>query len=270
MDKILLDAGSSGEYGGHSAENALRCLRLYAIKSVEGRDLSDRNALVRGAIGHVGLAHHYARRWAAENDEDVEAFYTPIEAMKLVAAQNGELGKHHLATNIALYQFYATSYRQEKLRVRHVEEILSMEIPKRDGSGFWPYTQRLDLAVEEGRKIYIWDHKIVGRISNSTVARYTLSIQMVGYQHLGKKYFGKDFGGVKLNLLGMDRMQFLRELVDPAPEAYRTFYGTICEARERIEKYAKVPTRDWPKTMSEQTCMTPYGPCDAFRMCQWG
>ena len=65
---------------------------------------------------------------------------------------------------------------------------------------------------------------------------------------------------------------FQRVTLDPAPAAQRGFSLAVLHARQRVEQLdasGRDPW-DWPKVMSEQACVTPYGLCDGFDLCRWG
>lgn len=289
--KILLNAGSSGVFGGHSTEMAMRCLRLYALATLPklyelGYGVApktklpafveeEKKALVRGSIGHVGMAHRYARMWATQNKEDPELFYTPIEAMKLVAPTFGRLGEELLPKVLSAVKLYETYYAREKFEILHVEEVFSLDFTFDESipSNLAQHTQRADLVVRErDGKIYIIDHKFNGRLTKDTMDQYVLDIQFIGYYVIGRKTWGKEFGGVKANCIGCDDQKFDRDLVAPAPESVRTFEIGIEEARRRVAYWMKRdPTgKDWPKANSNIICMNKYGACPAYARCQWG
>jgi len=162
---------------------------------------------------------------------------------------------------------YLMHYTLEQVWPVAVEEVFSAEI---DG---YKFTQRLDLvARERDGKVYIWDHKCVGRIDQKTVTRYTLSGQFLGMARFGAATYGNDFGGVKLNLISADGQGFKRVMVDPAPHALRTFPSSVRYARKVVDDLdaAQIPYDEWPKALSEQVCVSSYGVCPAFEKCRWG
>src|SRR5690348_7528301 len=104
--KILINTGPS-ERGWHRLESYLRCPQLYAWGygrggrvEEQGAAFADRfpasNPLVRGSIGHAGLAHVYARLKAVQEGRDPDDYYLPTKAMELVAATFGERGARML------------------------------------------------------------------------------------------------------------------------------------------------------------------------------
>ena len=278
-----LNAGSSGEWGWHATELAMRCPQLFAYHHrIKDATLDgNRGALLRGSMVHQGLAHHYARMQNAQNGLDPNEWATPEDAVYACCealgkeAANTEALKY-LDTSQNIVADYIAHYGSERLDVVAVEEVFTATIHG------YKFTQRLDLvARRENGKVYIFDHKTTGRISATSSERYTLSGQFLGMATFGRSLWGTDFGGVIVNLIGCGpvggyaprgSVEFKRAELDPAPEALRLFPLTVKDARERIVEL-DASGRDpweWPKVFSEQTCVGPYGRCDAFNLCRWG
>ncbi len=296
--KKVVDAGSSGEFGWHAAETALRCARLFSYKFrckddkacvvptpsappplagassfnvtlPRGDADNTRAPLARGSLVHAGLANHYRILQLIQQGHDPdsvrEEWASPTEAVSICADTNG-WGAHREEA-IRIVNAYMANWMREELEVLHVEEVFAAEIEGRR------YTQRLDLVVRDrDRKVYVFDHKVVGRISPQTVDRYTLSGQFIGMRCLVEMAYGDQFGGVKLNLIesGDKGFKFFRDVVAPAPSAVRTFPLTVLHARKIVDMCADLPPEEWPQALSEQTCYTPYGRCDYFDRCRWG
>jgi hypothetical protein len=295
MSKKLVDAGSSGEFGWHACELALRCPRLYAYKYrdvvevvPEAEDASDplptlklgfkprqlesqskavgKPALSRGSLIHAGLANHYRRLQATQRGESADEWADPIEAIRLTVEEHPEYAPQEEEAAGAV-RAYIANWIREQVEVLHVEEVFAAEI---EGER---YTQRLDLVVRErDGKVYVWDHKGVGRIDSKTISRYTLSGQFIGMRRLVHAVYGEEFGGVRLNLIESNGKgyAFQRCMVDPAPSAVRTFPLTVLHARAVVKSYSDLSVEEWPQALSEQTCMTAYGRCDYFERCRWG
>ena len=278
-----LDAGSSGEWGWHATEIALRCPQLFAYHyRCHGADMAgDRAALIRGSLVHQGLAHYYARLREAQMFGDPEAWATPedaiIECAARLASREGDTNAPSFvqsATNIVLD--YIDHYRAETLEVISVEEVFTSEIAGRK------FTQRLDLVGRRGDgKIYIFDHKTTGFYSAKVPERYTLSGQFLGMASFGQRLFGEEFGGVIINALACGaasaptergKTTFTRVPPNPAPNALRLFTISVQHARERIEELDRqgVDPWRWPKVLSEQVCVTAYGKCEGYELCRWG
>lgn len=268
MSGKLIDAGSSGEWGWHATELALRCPQLFAYTyrlKVLGKTNSE--PLLRGSLVHAGLAQHYRRMQESQAGGNADEWATPDEGIDACAGELGPAAAEYVAMSKHIVRSYIARYTTESVFPVAVEEVFSATI---DG---WKYTQRLDLVAREADgKVYIWDHKCVGRIDQKTVTRYTLSGQFLGMATFGRATYGDEFGGVKLNLILADGAIFRRELVDPAPNALRTFPISVAHARRLVDDFdsAGTPFNEWPKALSEQTCVSTYGLCPAFELCRWG
>jgi hypothetical protein len=226
--------------------------------------------LVRGSLAHVGLAHLYARWKASIEGSDPEVFYRPHEAMRIVSEKWPPLGAELLGPVTELLKAYCARYPKETFKVVGVEKLLEMKFSAKI-AGFpveLPYTARADL-IYEGRdgKTWILDYKCVGKIEGKSTPRYILSGQFLGLQHLGFHTYGDRFGGVVVNLLGMQGPTFHREPIAPAPLALEKFPLTVQRAEEGI---ARLEKEEAAGSFSEFTCMTPYGACPAFQICRFG
>ena len=283
MEPKYLNAGSSGEWGWHATELALRCPQLFAYHHrCKGAQMNgDRGALVRGSLVHQGLAHHYARRRSEQAGGDPAEWMDPVAAIIRCAEEleaRGEKSKagHYVesATNIVLD--YLEHYRSEALEVLHVEDVFETTI------GGHKFTQRLDMVGRRSDgKVYVYDHKTTGFYNAKIPERYTLSGQFLGMHNFGAQVFGSDFGGVIINVLACGAASsptargattFTRVPPNPAPNAQRLFTISVLEARERVEKLDRegVDPWRWPKVLSEQVCITAYGKCEGFDLCRWG
>lgn len=272
-DKILLNAGPSAR-GWHRLEAHLRCPQLYAWGYGQGGSNPERAAafpptipLVRGSIGHVGLAHCYARVKAAQDGTDPDRFYSPLDAMQLCADSFGDLGRQCLPVAAKVVRAYAQRYGSEPFRV------LSIEEPTETVFEGYRFTARVDLVIEDaGGKVWILDHKFVSRIGSKVHRRYILSGQFLGLAHLGFRAYGGRFAGVRLNLVGCNVPGFSRETIEPAPWMLERFPAIVRHAEEGIARTEELISRGEivSASPSEHTCMGSYGECPAFSMCRWG
>lgn len=269
-EKHLIDAGPSEE-GWSRLEAFARCERLYYLLHVaEGHERHwQKDVLVRGSIGHVGLAHEYARRAAAKAGQDPDFYYTRAEAMRLSAASFGPMGAEMLKIAEPVVDAYFEHYD----RLREDLPVVAVEAPVRavlaDGRGI---TQRLDLVFRDlDGRYWIVDHKLVSEASQRSVDRYTLSGQFLLMQHFGRALYGHEFGGVRVNLLGCrEPYRFLRASPDPAPMALGAFPQMVVELRRRIDdRRAAGDPRGYLPAFNEQVCVTAYGKCSMFETCQW-
>lgn len=267
----FIDAGSSGEWGWHATEVAMRCPRLFAYqyRNIIEKEETDRPALLKGSLVHAGLAQHYARMQSKQQGRDENEWATPDEGIENEAKLRGQYAEQYVPLAKAAVREYKLHWMNEKAEVLHVEEVFRSTI------GGFAFTQRLDLVVRgPDGKVYIWDHKTTGRLTGNTPERYTLSGQFLGMAMFGRQVWGDEFGGVRMNFieLGANGFKFQRSEPDPAPSAQRTFPLTVLHARQRIEALdaSDIPPKEWPMALSEQTCITAYGPCEHFETCRWG
>jgi hypothetical protein len=242
--------------------------------------------LVRGTLGHVGLAHYYARLREHRAGRDIHAYLSPDAAMSVVASRFAN-GPGLLPAVSAAVRAYANHYASER---SSDFEILDVEHEVETQFHGWRYTARLDLVTREGGKVWFYDHKFVGKIEDKTLRRYTLSGQFLGQVWLGARLcwtgpaaepgklrvkppnalFEGEFGGIKINLIGMTGPRFVRVTPDPAPWTLRRFPGIVKTAEEQIEALKDTLIDEWPAAPSEMTCYTPYGECEWFDACRWG
>lgn len=262
MGKVVF-AGSSGVWGWHATEEALRCPQLFAYDHLLKLKFPSSKPLLLGSLVHAGLAQHYRRMQARQQGEDELEWATPSEGIEATVATLDKEAVLYVAEANEVLARYAAHYALERVEVVDVEQVYETEIDGRR------YTQRLDLVVREpDGRVYCWDHKNVGRVDAKTLTRYTLSGQFLGMATLMAEKFGSEFGGVKLNFTTPDR--FVREAVNPAPHALQQFRTSVTHARRMLETLVDRDPWDFPKALSEQSCVSSYGVCKAFEICRWG
>lgn len=277
-EKILIDTGPS-ERGFHRLEAHMRCPRLYALGygrggSLDGAARAAAQArfppsppLVRGSIGHAGLAHLYARLKAEQEGSDPDRYFLPTKAMELVAQSFGALGAEMLPIATKVVAGYAQHYS------RDCPIVLGVEEEEETVFGGYRYTARVDLEWEDrAGKVWFADHKLVNKIESKVFRRYVLSGQFLGLAHLGSRKYGDRFGGVQLNLLGVNPIRFFREVPEPAPWALEHYPETVKNEEEAIKRTEELIKSGLPPPMhpSEFTCWNSYGECPAFEICRWG
>lgn len=292
--RILLDTGPS-KAGAHRIQSVLTCATLYALTKKRNRSTGltvipgdgDRHEpLVRGTVGHVGLAHHYARMGCEQNGLDPETYYTPEEAIALVGPKHGEYGEKWARLMPAIYHRYAATYAVEQMKVRYVEFPCEVQVPvpdemrRRDPShpASYLFTQRWDLVLEDkAGRYWIYDHKFVSKVEDKTFQRYGLAMQFVSMAWLAPRVFGERFAGIRLNVIGVgsgtepDVVRFTRAAPPVAPDAVRRFPATLAHAERLIRDVeALEDPMDAPRTFSETVCYTMYGACDGFEACRYG
>lgn len=276
--KWLIDTGPS-ERGWHRTEAMLRCPQLFAWKYVVRQPeivSIAKDPLIRGTLGHVGLAHHYARLAAVQRRLDPDMFHDPLAAVDLMVPRlrnqsqaAGEIAERFREPVKAALRDYFSHYGYEQLTV------LGVEAPAEMVFGPDPVahrmTQRIDLEVEDEKgRVWLWDHKFVGRISRDSVLRYTLSGQFLEMVWQGRQRHGDRFAGIKINFVAMQKpTKFLRTIPEPAPAALRRFPQNVVDAEQLIQLCSTRDPYNWPRAISEQVCVTPYGLCEAFELCRW-
>ncbi len=132
-----------------------------------------------------------------------------------------------------------------------------------------------DVMVDSDEHNFVADgvitHNTTGRIVAKTSERYTMALQFLAMQYMGREKFGDRFGGVRINLVGLSPLgHFHRTSPEAAPNALMRFPQIVEDAEGLIERYALRDPWGWPKAASEQVCQRPYGPCDCLDLCRWG
>ena len=280
---ILLNTGPSAR-GWHRLESFLRCPQLYAWGYGRGeaakKHFPPTFPLVRGSIGHVGLAHVYARvKWVQDEQTKGNAqpnlaecpYYSPIEAMRLVAGlpEFEEYGTEALPGVVKAVSAYVRHYSSDGTNLR----VIAIEEPVETEFFGHRYTARVDLVLEDnGGKVWYLDHKFVAKVEGKVFRRYVLSGQFLGLQHLGMRTYGERFGGVKVNVIGCNVSGFSRVSLDPAPYMLERFPSVVKRAEEGIARVEAALALGEPigAAPSEHVCFGPYGECPAFYLCQWG
>lgn len=276
--RTLIDAGPSSA-GWSSISDFLVCERLYYLKRVSpttrleatleaaklGAPSFRAQPLVRGSIGHVGLAHEYTRRAAAKAGLDPDVYYPRNEAMALCAETFGKVGKEMLPIASDAVDAYFEHYKREDLNVVAIEAPVAAVLA--DGKEI---TQRLDMVIKDtDGRFWVYDHKFVADTGQKTVDRYTLSGQFLLMIHFGRMIYGAQFGGVRVNLVGVHDHKMKRASPEPAPAALADFPSMVVELRKRIAAKEGQPGSAYLPAFNEAICCGPYGHCSMFDICQW-
>jgi hypothetical protein len=262
---VLLDSGPSPR-GFHRLEAFLRCPTLYWWKYVRGVKLPTGDPLVRGTIGHVGLAHYYGKIGLTQRGEDPDYLHTVDIAMQLVANKHGDQGQkcHSIVRPLVWRHNALFAHDAVRYEIVGVEKLLETSF---EG---YRYTARADLIVKDKQGlVWILDHKIVGRIEDRVFKRYAASGQFHGLAHLGRRLYGDQFGGCLMNVIGVDG-KIERRAPEPAPWLYSRWPSVVAQTEREIERLTPLPIEEWPAASSEVICVTPYGLCDFFDACRWG
>lgn len=275
VGKILIDTGPS-ERGWHRLETFAHCPQLFAYRYAIGLEIPS-IPLVRGTLGHVALAHYYARLMAQQQKRDPNIYFDPLEAVdekiKRIHA-SGPAASAKIADEVrdsvrTAVTAYMANYAMESMKVFAVEAVARMHFQGH------LLTQRFDLVtVDRGGKFWIYDHKFVGSIQAKSTKRYTLSGQFLEMVWQGRNAFGDKFGGCRVNLIGCEGAEptFHRETPPPAPQALSMFPQAVVDIETGIARLQAEGRDPWnyPKVLSEIGCVTPYGQCPATELCRWG
>lgn len=274
----LIDRGPSTK-GWHFHQDFLICPRLWAFNHLGDKPESPLALpLVRGILVHCGLAHHYKRLQLKAQGDDPGEYLAPVDAVRALAQREFEATENVLwhdleevaATLVAEYGWHYG--KDEGWEVLQVEDQIEATIE--DGNKSWLYTQRPDMVARRSDgKVFIWDHKCVSNLTQSG-ARRKLSGQFLGYRMLGTLLYGKDFGGVLMNLVGAStkKVAFKREYMASTPWSDLQFTRTIKYANRMIEglKQQNLPAAEWPAVYTEYACFRYNKLCDHHATCTHG
>jgi len=310
---ILLDAGPSGQ-GWSTSEAQLTCPQLAAYnKHPELRDhpdvvyarMADREALVKGSLVHVGTAHHYTAVMYRQNGwgnstpgvAPISSYYGPVEAVA-AAAENrerelvetfgdrnpyaGSWRKHVTLCQDALLAYMAF-WANERMRILAVEHRVEVPISgiAFDGTEVSTvHSARIDLIAEEAGRAYMIDSKSFSALwaDKRKRAGFALSGQFMGHNLIGRHLYGDQYGGVRINMIGLNPKskpaeRFVRFEPAPAPFANYEFEQQIIDRRALMSALARSGRNPWryPKALSETDgCMSRYGACSYRSLCSWG
>jgi hypothetical protein len=270
----LIGTGPSSPLSGHKIDSFIKCPQLWAYSNlIEPDPIGPRGespALIKGSLGHQGLAHYYRRLQAEQEGEDPEKWLSATQAIELRGAQEGPSWQEFVTLAQTTVRAYARHYDGQQIKVRGVESVFALEGPG------WKVTRSADLVVEAAGVMRIIDHKFVGRLTKTTVDRYALSGQFLDYALIGQEAWGERFGGTYLNLIewpkGKSTPHFLQALAPAAPNAVAARRDALARAHAAKDHLAMAKTEPWayPKRLHEQVCTGPYGHCKAYELCRFG
>lgn len=272
MTKTLINAGPTGR-GWHYYESVLRCPQLFAYRHRSRATLPDRAsaALIKGSLLHVGVAHHYARTMPGGTD----TYYEPAEAIELAAKEFGDAAYEHVPLICDVIKSYVAFWGVDSFKVIGVEQPFSAEIKATPESKPRPFTQRMDLIVEDlGGRVWIYDTKTTSAfIGAREVYSYSISGQFLAMNWFGRALYGDRFGGVQINAVNLKQpYAFDRKNLEPMPWMLSKFPGIIEHAASLIESLTeKFPDPfHWPAVASDLVCVHRYGKCSYYEVCQFG
>lgn len=253
---------------------------------VEEADQSEAEAphLIIGSLGHIGFAHYFARIGQWQRNEDPERYYSPTDAIEVLAGQNPHHWQKHVGLACDIVRAHAAFWPRDAhlFRVIAVERVYRVMVGAGDprvveavGPDGFVYTQRFDLVLaDSSNRVYVWDHKGVGHMRGGEDRVFCLSGQFLGYQVLGDLIFGANFAGVRVNIFERkaERPRFRRIAPKVAPFALQCFRENLVttELDIRARRAEKRDPWQWRKAYSEQICRGIYGFCEHFERCRVG
>jgi hypothetical protein len=277
MPKLLYTGPSP--HSGHRIDKFIRCPQRWAYDQITPSPLPGRTespALIKGTLGHIGLAHYYRRLQADQQGEDKSQWWAPIRAIEERAAQEGPSWLQHVTEAQGAVEAYMWHYGAQEVHVLAVEESYALPIEWNGKS--WLITRSADLVVEAPDGVVrIVDHKFVGRLNTRTIDRYRLSGQFLDYALIGKAQWGERFGGAYLNFIewrgSSSKPHRMEQYACPAAPAAVTArqeqLAYVHAMRDKLT-HAGLDLWNYPKRLNEQVCNGPYGVCDAAELCAWG
>lgn len=268
--------------GWHRLQQATECMQKYAWKyeapkPEEGEGSGKKPsspALAKGSLIHLALAQHYAtmraeQRAARGEDDDPKNWCDPFTAVDLISRLEGN--EKHAQVALDAYEAYRHQYdyqhERDTMEIVAVEDLVSTKI-----RGKYLLTGRLDLAYRDlGGRLWVMDHKTTGRLTSNQRTYYSMSGQMHAYLHMARETYD-NVAGLRLNMIQHTDPKFERFDMLRSPFLESTFEQSIVDIEERIEamKATGRSFDDWPKAMSELTCIHRYGPCAFMDYCRHG
>lgn len=194
MTKILIDAGMS-QKGWSRIGSFCKCPQLYAYQRILGIKLIPADALTRGTMGHVLLAHQHAI-WGAEEGgvwvdekyhEDPSVFFSPEDAVVEWCDQNG--GHEHLDRMIGTFNNYMTYYPERPGRSVAVEYPVSAILGYVDGVwGLWVESTLGSGVTPKEKTIEVTPLDVPGHDDHGKPVRLTRRLDLVVEDRLGRTY----------------------------------------------------------------------------------
>ena len=289
QDPSVLFTGPSAR-GWHRLQTAATCLQLYAWTYENGprEDISKKPPLAIGTLFHLALAQHYSRMKQEQEGKNPNEFMDPVESVRLVAQVQGI--ETHVANVAETYEAYKRRYWQDlhERRIFAVEvlfdgrlepssplEQLALLAMERHDPDWNRLTGRVDLMFQDlGGQLWSEDHKTTGRLQKGHKEYFSISGQMLGYEHICRQRH-PELVGFKINLIQHAQRgepKFDR-LVLPRRDALAAqFVDRAIDIEQSIAriKAENRPVDQWPKAMSELVCYHRYGPCDHIAKCRMG
>jgi len=278
--KIIYTGPSSR--GWHRLQLAAECLQRYAWRyespAKKGKGPPS-PALVKGTLIHLALAQRYATMRAEQRaargwmeggrGDDPADWCDSYTAVDLISRLEGT--EKYAQVALDAYDAYCQryDYEQEKqtMEIIAVEDLVSTRI-----RGKYLLTGRLDLAYRDmAGRIYVMDHKTTSRLTQRHKIYYGMSGQMHAYLYMAREAY-PNVVGMKINMIQHTTPKFERFDLMRSPFLEQKFEQTVVDIEESIERMLETDRNydDWPKAMSELTCIHRYGECDFIDQCRHG
>jgi len=292
--QYLLDAGPSSR-GWHHAATVLTCPQLWAYghhPAMQGdpRVYEKRSPpLVRGGLVHVGLGHYYRRLQAVQQGEDPDAYYAPVEAMRIYSVREDEgllpgeaRCADYLDEAIRAVCAYADHWADYDFpKVLAVEQEYTVTLPTGGLSleplvTQWTISQRIDLVMQgKDSKVHVIDNKTAGRREEKADRAYTRSGQFQLMRVFGEALWGERFAGTWINYLvfGAKGPSFDRVPARKKPWRLKCFLRTIQWAERTIQDCLRLGFDPWeyPKVcLDNGACEHRYNECPFAHLCDYG
>ena len=172
---------------------------------------------------------------------------------------------------------YITTFTGEAYDPVEVEEIHEIEFGPEEGGGPGlgpvPFTGRVDLVgrARASGLFFVVDHKTGVRPDGKALDAYAAHGQMHGLVHVGRRTWGRKFGGVLINLVQSDEpYRCTRIPVPPAPRLVTVFPRTIRNTALEIQWWLDAVGADpfdHDPLSQENGCRHVYDFCDYYGPC---
>lgn len=270
-------------------------------------DRNEAPALVRGSLIHVYVGHYLAR-WAAEDGGFPYRWSTGWEVTssgarvcryaERVVASNKEIVEPEIAVRLLAGKMLAEGYtpqlitRELDVTLRAVaawrtqmpgllagHRILGVERPVtadiKVATGTKRLSARLDFVIQERRTgtVFVEDHKSSLVPELALIKKlYSISGQLALQRAFGIREYGPKFGGIRINVIGVDDRNTMlhRVLLPQAAEAAYTVARSAAWAHEQI---ATCRTNNFfPPIYAPYICSKRSNgkPCDGYELCMMG
>jgi hypothetical protein len=233
---------------------------LHLSKRSEAADL--------GTLLHVAFLHFYlALQYSLRGESIPSDVLNPIEAMRTTPPRVS----YRFADALPIYQAYRKYWDAVG---EDIEEVISVE---EEYSGKLPSTKiitaRLDVVyhAKSDGLVYVIDHKSTSGKVATHHRSWEMSGQMVLEDAFGEGWFGDEFGGVKVNVVGTKApFEFARPKLNVLSSLRDPFLDGLAEVREQIESDLQSERSPWKYRRNMEACGGMRFQCDYIELCKRG